>query len=155
MKEVRRAITGMGSFKAPGPDSFPTYFFKTYWEIIRDNVWRLVVEAFRVGSLDPSLVETLIVLIPKGEQPVILHDFHPISLCNVVYKVITKVLVNRLRPYLQNIISPLQNSYILGRCAIDNMIVAQEVLHYMHKTKIKKGVVAFKIDLEKTYDRVN
>ena len=85
----------------------------------------------------------------------ILHDFHPISLCNVVYKVITKVLVNRLRPYLQNIISPLQNSYILRRCAIDNMIVAQEVLHYMHKAKIKKGIVAFKIDLEKAYDRVN
>ena len=96
-------------------------------------------------------METLIVLIPKRENLVHLREFHMISLCNVIYKVITKVLVNRLRPYQANIIGPLQGSFIPGRHATDNVIVALEVLHYMHKTKVKKGVVAFKIDLEKAY----
>ena len=82
------------------------------------------MEAFRVGSLDPSLVETMIILISKGKQPMHLRDFRPISLCNVIYKVITKVVVNRLRLDLQDIIGPLKNSFILRRCATDNMIVA-------------------------------
>ena len=154
-EEVRIAIMSMKSFKAPGPDGFQPFFFKRYWDIVGDDLWHLVASAFSNGRVDPDIVETLIVLIPKGEQPVHLKNFRPISLCNVIYKVITKVLVNRLRPFLDELVGPLQGSFIPGRGTTDNVVVAQEVLHYMHKTKIKKGVVAFKIDLEKAYDRVN
>ena len=90
-EEVRVAIMSMNSFKAPGPDGFHPFFFKHYWEIVGDDVWHVVQEAFARGSLDSCLVETLIVLIPKTNQPVRLKDFHPISLCNVLYKIITKV----------------------------------------------------------------
>ncbi|XP_057755680.1 uncharacterized protein LOC130974857 [Arachis stenosperma] len=82
-------------------------------------------------------------------------DFRPISLCNVVYKIITKVLTNRLRPFLPDIVSPLQGGFIPGRGAPDNIIVAQEILNFMKHTKSKKGTIAFKIDLEKAYDRVD
>ena len=110
-----------------------------------------MVRAFEDGQVDPGIVETLIVLIPKGEQAVHLKNFCPISLCNVIYKVI----VNRSRPFFDDLIGPLQRSFIPSRGTTDNVIVDQEALHYMHKTKIKKGVVAFKIELEKAYDRVN
>ena len=84
----------MRSFKAPGPDGFQPFFFKHYWHLIGDDIWRLVQNAFSFGSFDPRLAETLITLIPKGESPTHLRNFRPISLCNVAYKVISKVLVN-------------------------------------------------------------
>ncbi|XP_020999538.1 uncharacterized protein LOC110281546 [Arachis duranensis] len=79
----------------------------------------------------------------------------PISLCNVVYKIITKVLVNRLHPHLVEIVGPLQGGFIPGRETPNNIIIVQEVLYFMKKTKSKKGTLAFKIDLEKAYNRVD
>ena len=63
--------------------------------------------------------------------------------------------MNRLRPYLDELISPWQNSFIPNRGTGDNAIIVQEVLHYMNKTKTIKGALAFKIDLEKAYDMVD
>ena len=94
-------------------------------------------------------------LIPKDDQPTKMRDFRPISLCCVVYKLITKVLVNRLRPFMSGLVSPMQSGFVPGRGTQDNAIVAQEVMHVMKKSKAKKGMVAFKIDLEKAYDRVD
>ena len=70
-------------------------------------------------------------------------------------KLISKVLVNRLRPYLSDLIGPLQSSFIPGRGTSDNAIIAQEMIHYMRKEKKKVGSLMFKIDLEKAYDRVS
>ena len=67
-KEVKYAVMGMSSFKAPRPDGFQPFFFKNYWDIVGDDVWRVVREAFAGGILDPTLMETLIVLIPKLDQ---------------------------------------------------------------------------------------
>ena len=64
-------------------------------------------------------------------------------------------MVNRLRPFLVDLISPLQSSFIPGRGTIDNAILAQEVVHFVHHSRAKKGTIAFKIDLEKAYDRLN
>nr|XP_025677258.2 uncharacterized protein LOC112777171 isoform X2 [Arachis hypogaea] len=145
----------MNSFKAPGPDGIQTYFFKEYWEIVGVDIWQLVNSAFRGNLIDTRIMETLIVLIPNVDVPSYFKDFCPISLCNVVYKVITKVLVNRLRPFLTEIISPLQGGFIPGRGAPDNIIITQEILHFMKQTKSRKGTLAFKIDLEKAYDRID
>ena len=89
-------------------------------------------KAFRSGIIDPNIVETIIVLIPKLDNPAHLKNFGPISLCNVIYKIITKVMVNRLRPFLDEIVGPLQGSIILGRGTIDNIVVTQEVMNFMH-----------------------
>ena len=153
--EVKLAVFSMSPFKAPGPDGFQAYFFKEYWEIVGTEIWNIVRSAFLGEFLNPSIMETLIVLIPKIDNPTFMKDFRPISLCNVVYKIITKVLTNRLRPFLPDIVSPLQGGFIPGRGAPDNIIVAQEILNFMKHTKSKKGTLAFKIDLEKAYDRVD
>ena len=151
----RSVVMGMNSFKAPGADGFQAFFFKEYWEVVGTEVWELVKKAFAGFDLDSALFDTLVVLIPKVDNPSRMKEFCPISLCNVIYKIITKVVVERLRPFLQDIIGPLQGGFIPGRGAPDNIIVTQEVLHFMKKTKSKKGVLAFKIDLEKAYDRVS
>ena len=107
------------------------------------------------GFIDPKIAATLFVLIPKIDNPVHLRNFRPISLCNVIYKIITKVMVNRLRPFLDEIISPLQGSFIPGRGTTDNIIIAQEMMNFMHRSKSKKGAIAFKLDLEKAYDSIS
>lgn len=89
------------------------------------DIWQLVSQAFKRGTFDESLAEILIVLIPKVDQPRYLKEFRPISLCNVVYKVITKVVVQRLRPFLDDLVGPLQSSFIPGRSTTDNVILAQ------------------------------
>ncbi|XP_020991268.2 uncharacterized protein LOC107473021 [Arachis duranensis] len=137
--EVKSAVFSMSPFKAPGPDGFQAYFFKEYWEIVGTEIWNIVRSAFLGEFLNPSIMETLIVLIPKIDNPTFMKDFRPISLCNVVYKIITKVLTNRLRPFLPDIVSPLQEGFIPGRGAPDNIIVAQEILNFMKHTKSKKG----------------
>ncbi|XP_057418950.1 uncharacterized protein LOC130713176 [Lotus japonicus] len=154
-EEVWEAVSTMGPYKSPGPDGFQAVLFKTYWHILGDDVWKLVRDAFVSGSFDPLVSETLIALIPKVDVPKTFKELRPISLCNVLYKIITKVLVLRLRPCLQEIVGPLQSSFILGRGTTDNAIILQEVVHFMRtKTKRSKNVI-FKLDLEKAYDRVD
>ncbi|PNX93586.1 ribonuclease H, partial [Trifolium pratense] len=126
-----------------------------YWHIVGEDVYNLVCQAFASGTFNSCIGETLIALIPKVDYPQNFKEFRPISLCNTIYKLITKVLVNRLRPYLDQIIGPYQSSFLPGRGTCDNAIVLQEVIHSMKKSKKKKGDVVYKIDLEKAYDHVN
>ena len=104
----------MRSLSAPGPDGFQPFFYKKYWQQVGDSLWKLVREAFETGKVYEKLMEILLVLIPKGDNPSMVKDFRPISLCNVTYKLITKVLVNRLRPFLNNLIGPMQSSFLPG-----------------------------------------
>jgi len=153
--EVTASLNSMKSYKSPGPDGFHCIFFKQYWHIVGDDNFKLVSSAFRTGFFVPNISDTLIALIPKIDPPQTYKDFRPISLCNITYKIITKVLVDRLRPILDNIIGPYQNSFLQGRGTSDNSIVLQEIVHFMQRSKRKKGYVAFKLDLEKAFDNVN
>ena len=100
------------------------FFYKQYWEVVSYDVCCLVQTAFSSGSFDPALAKTLLVLIPKVDNPNHLKNFRPISLCNVIYKIITKVLVNHLQNFFSRIVSPLQGSSIPGRGTSDNIIVS-------------------------------
>jgi hypothetical protein len=145
----------MKPYKAPGPDGFHCIFFKQYWHIVGEDIFQLVSKAFQTGSFDTSIADTLIALIPKLDSPKTYKEFRPISLCNITYKLITKVLINRLRLILNNIIGPYQSSFLPGRGTSDNSIVLQEIVHFMRRSKRKKGYVAFKLDFEKAFDNVN
>ena len=150
--EVRNVIFSMQSFKVLGPDGFQPLFFKHFWDVVGEDVWKYVMQSFSSGYIDDKIAETLLVLIPKENNPTRLKNFRPISLCNVIFIVITKVLVDRIRPSLDDLIGPFQSSFIPGRGTTDNAILVQEVVHHMHMSRSEKGMLAFKIDLEKAYN---
>jgi hypothetical protein len=99
-KEISDALFQIGPLKVPGPDGFLARFLQCNWEILRHDVVMVVQSFFADGVMPEEVNDTSIVLIPKKNKPEELKDFRPISLCNVIYKVVSKCLVNRLRPFL-------------------------------------------------------
>ncbi|KAL0289214.1 UNVERIFIED_CONTAM: hypothetical protein Sradi_7078700 [Sesamum radiatum] len=85
------------------------------------------MEFFRTGRLLRQVNATLITLIPKVSNPTVVGEFRPISCCNVLYKVITKILVQRMRGILDKLVSPTQNAFVPGRSISDNILLAQEL----------------------------
>lgn len=100
--------------KAPGPNGFTTNFFHEFWELIKIEVWELVEESISMHWILPSLNATFLALVPKGDEPNTLDKYRPIALWNAIYKLISKVLVNRLKPLLPLLISPEQTRYVEG-----------------------------------------
>jgi hypothetical protein len=160
MKEFRReeiniALNQMAPLKAPGPDGFNACFFQTNWATIGDEVCSVVLNILNSGVMPSELNMTHIALIPKKKDPLCVSDFRPISLCNVLYKIVSKVLANRLKKILPYIISPTQSAFLPGRLITDNILAAFETLHTMHTgMRGKKGFMAVKLDMSKAYDRV-
>lgn len=103
-----------------------------------------------------ELNDANIALIPKCNDPTSMRDFRPIALCNVTYKIVGKVLANRLCKILPGIISETQSAFVKGRSIIDHVVIAFEILHTMKRNTTKKvGDVAVKIDISKAYDRMD
>ena len=109
---------------------------------------------FKDGLVPDHLNETLVTLIPRCNRPESLNNYKLISLCNSVYKIASKILVERIRPYLNKLVSPFQTTFVPGRKGLDNVLVAQELFYALDKKKGKEGYVAIKVDLEKAYDRM-
>ena len=119
------------------------------------DITNAVLVALNLGIILESINTTFISLIPKIQNPKKVSDFRPISFCNVFYKLISKVLVNRLKLVLPYVVSDSQSAFLSGRLIIDNVLVAFETLHYLKgKTQGKLGFMALKLDMSKAYDRV-
>ncbi|GFZ01673.1 hypothetical protein Acr_15g0002820 [Actinidia rufa] len=95
---------------------------------------------------------TLLCLVPKVHNPDCVKLFRSISLCNTIYKIVTKLLVSRIRPFRNELISPLQTSFMPGRSGSDNVILVQEVIHHLKYKKSRSGHIGIKLDLEKACD---
>lgn len=144
----------MGSLKSPGPDGFHPGFYKSTWDITGVAVHNFAREVLRGREVFEKAAEAILVLIPKEAQPPSIRSFRPITLCNVSLKIVTKMIVNRLKAVLKDIVAPNQASFIPGRQSIDNVIICQEVIHSLKYSKAKKGGMILKLDLEKAYDRM-
>lgn len=153
--EIKNALFSIGAYKAPGPDGFQAIFFQQQWDLVGSEVIEVVKEAFCSGSVPENLNKTFLTLIPKVDCPEKITQFRPISLCNVVYKVIPKIIVSRLKPLLPSLISPNQSSFVPGRQIADNIAIVQEMIHSFKNKKGHVGNVVWKIDLEKAYDKMN
>jgi hypothetical protein len=128
-EEVVQALSSLGSTKALGPDGFTALFVKKYWYVVKIEV----LGCFRHFFLNQILLQEQnhihIALIPKQSGSHTVHHFRPINLCNIVYKIITKILANRLKSMLPKIISPMQSTFVPSRNIQDNTILAHELLH--------------------------
>ncbi|KAF9592580.1 hypothetical protein IFM89_016031 [Coptis chinensis] len=154
-EDIWKVVKKMGSLKSPGPDGFQGVFYKKCWDIVGPAVVSFVQDFFNTGYLNPKFNETYIALIPKVVNPDHASKFRPISLCNFGYKVVSKILANRLKGLMNRIISPFQGAFIKGRSIGDNVGLACEVFHNMKNMKSKKeGWCALKMDMAKAYDRV-
>lgn len=155
-EEIGDALFLIGPLKAPGSDCFPARFFQKNWAVMKKDVCEAVKKFFENGEMQEGVNYTVIVMIPKKNSAEEMKDFKPISLCNVVYKVVAKCLVSRLRPLLQDIISESQSAFVPGRLITDNALIAFECFHAIHKcTRENQNFCALKLDLSKTYDRVD
>lgn len=154
--EIKNALKQMHPAKAPGPNDMPPLFFQHFfWHITQSSFVDTCLGILNNGGYASSLNHTFIVLIPKVKSLESPKDFCPINLCNIVCRVITKVIVNRLKVVFQFIISPNQSAFITNRLIIGNAMVAFEIFHFLKKKKKgKQSFVALKLDMSKAYDRV-
>ena len=119
-----------------------------------ESVTRCGFEFFESDVLTTGMNDAMLVLIPKVLKPERIMQFRPISLCNVLFKIITKAMVLRLKKLMPKLIGPAQASFIPGRLSTDNIVVVQEAVHSMRKKKGRRGWMLLKLDLEKAYDRI-
>lgn len=133
--EVLRALKQMHPSKAPGPDGMPPLFFQHFWPTVGNLVTKTMLDFLNNGVIPPKFNETHIVLVPKNNNPKRVTEYRPISLCNVIYKIGSKTLANRLKKILPLIISESQSASVNGRLISDNVLIAFETMHHIGQRK--------------------
>jgi hypothetical protein len=130
-------------------------FYKKFWDVCGAQITQEVLQALNSGVIPEGWNDTTVVLIPKVDDPESITQYRPISLCNVIYKINSKMLAHRLKVILPEVISPMQSVFVPGRLITDNVLVAYECVHSIkNKRSGSNGLCAVKLDMHKAYDRV-
>jgi len=139
--------------KSPGPDGFNFAFIKDFWYLMKDDV-RIMFDQFHANEVVPKgFLSYFVALIPKVSSPMAITDFRPISLLGSLYKLLAKVLAQRLAGVMNSIISKSQSAFVKGRNLVDGVLVINEVVDWAKKSN--QEVLILKVDFEKTYDSVD
>lgn len=140
----------MHSDKASDPGGLNSAFFKRFQNVCGVELFHTGKSWLEIGKFPLNLNDANIVLIPKVENHLSMKDLRPISLCNVIYKIISKVLTNCMKLLLHKCISRKQSTFLEDHSILNNVLVAIETLHHL-----KMGEMTLKIDISKAYDRVD
>jgi hypothetical protein len=153
--EVQEAIRNLKANSAPGPDGLSTLFYQTYCDTIGPEVIDYALKILNEEGSILSINHTLMSLIPKVNSPTKPSNYRPISLCNVILKIITKTIANRIKQILPNIVNDFQSSFLPGRLITDNSLIVFETFHYIKKPRKKNNdYVGIKLDMAKAYDNL-
>lgn len=152
--EIRSVVSSMNGNTGPGPDGIIPTFYKQFWSIIGEDVISAVQKFFDLGIVSRTANHTFLALIPKRIAANRVEQFRHIALCNVIYKIITKILAGRIKDHLDKIIHPSQSAFVPHRSILDNIIINHEVMSYLNNRKGNNGFIAVKVDMAKTYDMV-
>jgi len=128
-------------------------FIKDFWEDLKGDIMRFISEFHRNGKLTRGINSTFVALIPKVDSPKKLNDFRPIALVGCLYKILAKVLANRLRLIIGRVVTETQTTFVKERKILDGILIASEVVYDAKKSK--KELMLFKVDFEKAYDSVD
>ena len=151
--EVQAALMDLNGDKAPSPDGFTLAFCQNCWDFAKEEILDMFKEFYEQNVFLKSLNETFLVLLPKKGGAEDLGDFRPISLLGGLYKLLAKVLANRLKKVIGRVVSPDQNAFVKGRQILDVSLIANEVIDDWQKNG-EKGLIC-KLDIEKAYDSIN
>ena len=151
-EEILAAISGLNDDKAPGPNGFPLTFWSFSWDFVKEEVMGFFRDFFLNDQFVKSLNATFLVLVPKGRTVEDLKDLRPISLVGSLYKILSKVLANRIKRVMSLAISQHQNAFVEGRQILDAVLIENEAVESILRGK-EKGILC-KLDIEKAYDHI-
>eukprot|EP00253_Pinus_taeda_P018012 PITA_18012 len=143
-EEIIKVIWNMDSDKAPRPDGFTIHFYKTCWDIIKMDLLKMIKGFMKKAKVGGGTNSTYLALIPKETNPKTFTRFRPISLCNASYKILAKLLANRIKRLLNRLISSNQGGFVEGRHTLDNVIQVQEIIHSSNQRKEKGSLPGLK-----------
>lgn len=153
VKDVEDVVFSASIDKAPGPDGFGASFYQSMWTTVKEDVCKAVLNFFQTGKIHGDANKTFLALIPKGSEVRTVKDLRPISLCNFIFKIITKPMTNRLQLVMPSIIDPNQCAFVKGRSISDAILLANELVSDFNR-KTGKPKMCLKADLSKAYDTV-
>lgn len=153
VEEIKGSVFALGAEKALGPDCFPINFFQRFWEVVQTELLVLCKD-FYFGRANIERINwTCITLIPKVEVPELPSDYRPISLINSTLKIISKILASRLSKVICFLVDNSQSAFIKGKCIIDNISTAEELIFSNHKRRLPGHFL--KVDFSKAFDSVD
>ncbi|KAL1222313.1 putative ribonuclease H protein [Cardamine amara subsp. amara] len=153
-EEIKREVFALPSNKTPGPDGYTGEFFKRAWDIVGEDFTNAVLECFMSGKILKQWNCTAITLVPKKIGVERIRDFRPISCCNVVYKVVSKLLARRLEPLLPDMIVNSQSAFVKGRLLVENVLLASELVQgFNKKNNSPRGLL--QVDLRTAFDSIS
>lgn len=154
LEEIQSLFFKLNPNKAPGPDGLTSAFFKSAWDVLGEEVTRSIQHFFNSSFLPATANATILTLVPKFPGASKISDFRPISCLNTIYKVISRLLVTRLKPILPQLILPCQTAFVKDRLLLENTILASELIHGYHKNKGAKRIT-IKVDIAKAFDTIS